>query len=76
MYILFILMLLVRMINKRIKEYFIFRLFISWNGRLIDLGIVYNFMFNMLMFRYYDDGIDKKKNGNKIRYLLWMYMIL
>lgn len=54
-------MLLVRMINKRIKEYFIFRLFISWNGRLIDLGIVYNFMFNMLMFRYYDDGIDKKK---------------
>lgn len=54
-------MLLVRMINKRIKEYFIFRLFISWNGRLIDLGIVYNFMFNMLMFFYYDDGIDKKK---------------
>lgn len=54
-------MLLVRMINKRIKEYFIFRLFISWNGRLIDLGIVYNFMFNMLMFCYYDDGIDKKK---------------
>lgn len=54
-------MLLVRMINKRIKEYFIFRLFISWNGRLIDLGIVYNFMFNKLMFFYYDDGIDKKK---------------
>lgn len=54
-------MLLVRMINKRIKEYFIFRLFISSNGRLIDLGIVYNFMFNMLMFFYYDDGIDKKK---------------
>lgn len=69
-------MLLVRMINKRIKEYFISRSFISWNGRSIDSGIAYNSMFNMLMLRHYDDGIDKKKNGNKIRYSLWMYMIL
>lgn len=30
----------------------------------------------MLMLFHYDDGIDKKKNGNKMRYSLWMYMIL
>lgn len=65
MYTLSTLMLLVRMINKRIKEYFISRSFISWNGRSIDSGIAYNSMFNMLMLRHYDDGIDKKKMETK-----------
>lgn len=60
-------MLLVRMINKRIKEYFISRSFISSNGRSIDSGIAYNSMFNMLMLLHYDDGIDKKKwKQNKV----------
>lgn len=54
-------MLLVRMIKKWIKEYFISRSFISSNGRSIDSGIAYNSMFNMLMLFHYDDGIDKKK---------------
>lgn len=60
MYTLSTQMLQVRMINKRIKEYFICRSTITSDGRSINTDIAYNSMYNMLMLLHYDDGIDEK----------------